>query len=251
VKLEAILQALEHNTGVFPRQALEAAIAQREAITPFLLDVLDRAAQDIEWLVDDESYMLHIYAMYLLAQFREVRAYPLVVAFFSIPGEITLDLTGDFVTESLGSVLASVSGGDMSLMMTLAENSQANEYVRNAAMRAMVCLVAQGIQPREKVMAYFQTLFRGGLEREYSYAWAGLVNCCAGLYPEEVMEDIRQAFANDLVDEMDIDLDWVERALARGKEAVLADLRKGRRYQLVNDTIKEMEWWACFKPAKT
>ena len=43
--------------------------------------------------------MAHIYAMYLLAQFREPRAYPLIVEFFSIPGDIALDTTGDVATE--------------------------------------------------------------------------------------------------------------------------------------------------------
>ena len=46
--------------------------------------------------------MAHIYAMYLLAQFREPRAYPLIVEFFSIPGDIALDTTGDVATEDLG-----------------------------------------------------------------------------------------------------------------------------------------------------
>jgi hypothetical protein len=31
--------------------------------------------------------MLHVFALYLLAQFREKRAYPFVVKMFSAPGE--------------------------------------------------------------------------------------------------------------------------------------------------------------------
>jgi uncharacterized protein YecA (UPF0149 family) len=34
--------------------------------------------------------------------------------------------------------------------------------------------------------------------------------------------------------------------LAEGKEATLAYLRKRRHYQLIDDVIREMEWWACF-----
>ncbi|MGD9029053.1 MAG: DUF1186 domain-containing protein [Anaerolineae bacterium] len=246
MEIESILRALEYNTGRFPRDPLEAAIARREAITPYLLAVVDDAASDIDRVVADEAYMAHLYAFYLLAQFRERRAYPLIVDFFSIPGEVTLDVTGDFVTEDLGRVLASVSGGDLGPMKSLAENAAVNEFVRDAALTGMVCLVVAGITPREEIIAYFRSLFRGGLERTYSFVWASLVSESTSLYPEELLPDIRRAFADGLVDEGYIDLAWIEEILAQGQEAALAYLRESRRYQLIDDTIREMEGWACF-----
>ena len=125
MRIKEILKELEFNTGTFPRQAVEAAIANRERITPELLRIIEQATQNVEALLHKERYMAHLYAMYLLAQFREKRAYPLIVDFFSIPGEITLDITGDFVTEDLGRVLASVSWGDTSLMEKLVEEIEA------------------------------------------------------------------------------------------------------------------------------
>src|SRR4030095_5031089 len=83
--VQEILPQLATNTGTFPREAVAQAIAQRETITPELLRVLVEAQHNIDHLIESE-YMTHIYAMYLLAQFREPRAYPLIVEFFSIPG---------------------------------------------------------------------------------------------------------------------------------------------------------------------
>jgi hypothetical protein len=85
--VQEILQQLTTQTGTFPLEAVAQAIAQREAITPELLRVLAEAQHNIEHLIESDS-MAHIYAMYLLAQFREPRAYPLIVEFFSIPGDI-------------------------------------------------------------------------------------------------------------------------------------------------------------------
>ncbi len=101
-----ILHQLERSTGKFARTAVEAAVAQREEITPELLrileDAVDRAAQ-----IDAEGdYMAHLYAMFLLAQFRETRAYPLLLRFASLPGDLLDSLCGDFITEGLGQVLA-------------------------------------------------------------------------------------------------------------------------------------------------
>jgi hypothetical protein len=124
----------------------------------------------LERLVAEEDYMLPLYAFYLLAQFRETRAYPLIVAFFAQPGERPVNATGDFVTEDLGRVLASVSGGDTAPMKTLIEDPQVNEYTRFAAMGGLITLFVEGVMAREAVIAYFRALFHGGLERDYSYA---------------------------------------------------------------------------------
>jgi hypothetical protein len=251
MEIENILHELRYlETGHFPREALEAAIAQRETITPHLLQALEDAPRLLERLVAEEDCMLPLYAFYLLAQFRETRAYPLIVAFFSQPGELPLDMTGDFVTEDLGRVLASVSGGDTTPMKTLIEDPQVNEYTRAAAMGGLITLFVEDAITRETVIAYFRDLFQGGLEHEYSHAWDALVSHSNRIYPAELLPEIRQAFADDLIDEGFIDLPWIERTLNAGQAETLAQLRADRHYQGVEDTIQEMEWWACFQPPR-
>ena len=93
-----ILYQFERAAGRFARAAVEAAVARREEITPALLRILegtvDRAAQ----LDAEGDYMAHLYAMFLLAQFRETPACPLVVRFSSLPGDLLDSLCGDFLT---------------------------------------------------------------------------------------------------------------------------------------------------------
>jgi hypothetical protein len=245
--IQEILQQLATNTGTFPREALAQAIAQREEIIPELLRVLAEAQHNIEHLIESDS-MAHIYAMYLLAQFREPRAYPLIVEFFSIPGDIALDTTGDVATEDLGRILASVSCGDTRLMTALVENEQANEYVRVAALRGLLTLVACGEQSRDDVLAYYQQLFQGKIARDVSFVWNGLVSASNALYPEEVYDDIKQAYDEELIETFFIRLDDIDETLKRGKERVLDELQHNTRYSLITDTITEMEWWACFQP---
>ena len=246
--IQDILKQLEVNDGTFPREAVAQAIAQREAMTPELLRILAYAHDNIEHL-NETGYMAHIYAMYLLAQFREPRAYPLMVQFFSTPGDITLDVTGGVVTEDLGRMLASVAHGDIGLITALVENEQANEYVRDAALRSLVTVVACGEQTREDVLAYYQSLFQGRLPRKFSMLWNGLVWSSTHLCPEELYEDIKQAYEDALVESGVIRLADVEEFLQRGKERVLDELSSNQRYRLITDTIKEMEWWACFRSA--
>ncbi len=246
--IQDILKQLEVNEGAFPREAVLQAIEQREAITPELLHILEYARDNIEYLAEHGHYFAHLYAIFLLAQFREPRAYPLIVQFFSIPGESSLDVTGDVVTEDLGRILATVCDGDIEPIMSLIENEEANEFVRDAALESLVTLVACGEQPRDTVVAYSQSLYRGKLVREYSQVWDGLVDASTDLYPEEVYEDIKQAYHEGLADPASMRLEDVEEVLARGRDDVLDALSKDQRRRLIDDAISEMEWWACFQP---
>jgi hypothetical protein len=179
---------------------MQAAIEQREAITPESLQVLERAAEDPVKFAERKDYMLHVFAMYLLAQFREKRAYRPLVKMFSAPGETPFDLAGDTVTERLKCIFGSVYDGDPAPLQALVEDENANEYVRNAALDAFVVLKESGQMSREEVVAYYRSLFHGKLKRTFGYAWNGLVTAVADLPAPELLEEVRQVFRDDLVE---------------------------------------------------
>lgn len=174
MQIDEILAQLENNTREFPRLALLRAIEERATITPILIETLDKLSNNLEELLEKEDYILHIHALYLLAQFSEVSGYPTIIKFFSVPGDVALDVTGDIVTDDLGRILASVSNGNIELIKQLVENPQANEYVRGAALEALLVLVAQEVIPREQVIQYYAKLF-STLDKEDDYIWTTLV----------------------------------------------------------------------------
>jgi Protein of unknown function (DUF1186) len=111
-----------------------------------------------------------------------------------------------------------------------------------------VTLVACGEQARDDIITYLQHLYRGGLARDESFVWSGLVSASNDLYPEELYDDIKRAYDDALIEPGFIGLDDIDETLQRGKERVLDALQHNRRYSLITDTITEMEWWACFHP---
>jgi len=80
-----ILHQFERATGKFAQAAVEAAVARREEITPELLRILEETVDRAVQLDAEGDYMAHLYAMFLLAQFREIRAYPRAQHFFEGP----------------------------------------------------------------------------------------------------------------------------------------------------------------------
>jgi Protein of unknown function (DUF1186) len=165
MEIQELLARLDRHRGSFPEDLLAEVISRREEFIPILLETLEDIDRNPEPWLADQGRMIHIHALYLLALFRETRACPLLVRIFSRPGEFPFDLAGDVVTQDLGRILASVSGGEVSGMTALIENERANEYVRAVAMEGMVSLVTTGQRARDDVMAYFLQLFQK-LERK-------------------------------------------------------------------------------------
>src|SRR5215472_15997053 len=123
--MDEILRRFERFNEKFERGAVRAAIKQREQVTPELLRILENVVSNPDKIDAERNYMAHLYSMFRLAQFREPRAYPLIVQLASLDGDLIYSLCGDFITEHLGRVLASVSGGDTAGVQFIIENENA------------------------------------------------------------------------------------------------------------------------------
>ena len=111
----------------------------------------------------------------------------------------------------------------------------------------LVTLVAAGQKGRDEIVRYFAGLFRGKLVRRWSHVWDTLVSYASDLYPAELLNDIERAYDEGLVDPGYIGFDDVKRDLALGKDRILARLADNPHRRLVDDTVAEMGWWACFR----
>jgi len=245
---EIIGQLRLNRDGVYPRKAVEAAVADRERIIPALLEALEEAARDAERLSKDYSHMLHFHAMYLLAQFRETRAYPLIFKIFTLPGSVVNDLAGEFAADGLHRVLASVCGGDTSLIEKLIEDEVADECARGSAVASLVALAVTGGVPRLRVGEYFRSLFDGKLAREPSHVWNSLVCNCADLFPGEMLDEIKKAYDDELVDPGFIRYEKLIGRTQQGEDILIAGLKTCDSWRLVDDAASEMEGWVCFDP---
>lgn len=146
MEIDTIIATFTRTTaGVLPTSALQAAARRQKEITPHLIDLLDRAGRDIDGLAQRRHDYGFLYAMFLLAQFREPRALPPLLAFFK-QGPKAIALTGDVVTESLGQLLAAVSDGEISAIQELVEDNRVDPFVRAAGIEALLCLTAWGKQ---------------------------------------------------------------------------------------------------------
>ncbi len=240
---QKIISNLEYFDGTFPETSVKEAISQKKEIIPKLLDILKNAVTNIDKLLKDEAYLGHIYAMFLLALFREKTASSLIIGFFTLPEEIVWELTGEIVSDDLGRLLASVSGGDTSDIKELIENDGIDPMVRSAGIDSLLVLYVSGEIQREEIIIYFKDLFEKKLEKQQSFVWNHLVVSSINLYPQELFEQITEAYRKELVDDEFVPLNQVTDALDAGKESVLKWLRQNPDYSLIEDAIADLIKW--------
>lgn len=242
-----ILAALERHEGPYPREALDAALAHRKEITPHLIAILERVRDDPYPYIKDEAYVAHLYALHLLAHFQEPRAHEVIVGLCSLPGELALDLYDDVITEDMAGVLLATCGGSIERIVALLRNRRANEYCRSAAARALTHAVAEGVVPREDVLALFRSLFTGTEAGPEDGFWSWVASAAHDLYPEELMDVIEDAFERGLILEEIIGLDSFERDLATSsKAAAYRELKEERKRRMPRDFHERMSWWAMY-----
>jgi len=247
-------ERLEFLSRPFPIDAIAFAEAHRDEVAPHLVAALEEVAADPGAVSDD--YMLHLYAMHLLAWWRDGRAFRPLLALASGPDQdLVDDLLGDHITEGLGRCLASVSGGDLGPIKELIADERLAVWVRSAGLDALAACVAEGDADHGAVVAYLADL----AEREATAIRSGrpasdnsgmelldlVVSTIADLGAVEHLSAIRGYFAEELLDESFADLASVERDIADPVAVCLERLRVQRK-GYVADPVKEMALWAAF-----
>lgn len=155
------------------RETLSSADARRSELIEPLLAVVDRVVAQRDD-AQNEDVNFFSYAVYLLAKWREPRAYPGIVRWLSLPDEEPFIIGGDIVTQHGARILAAVCDGDLEPIKTLILNRDADEYGRGNGVSALALLAAWGDVPRESIVDYFLWLAREGLEREPGQVWNSL-----------------------------------------------------------------------------
>jgi len=240
ISLPDYLKPLERVTSPFPEKAVKEAIARREESIPILLEALEWTIEHADEVPDD--YMFHECALRLLAQFRETRAFDPALRLTKHP--LANELIGDTLCADLGSILGSVSGGDLGPICELIEDEEADEFARAAGLQALGALCRAGQLSREKFSRILGEFFAGKLERNEGFVWTALADVCVVFGFSEHLEAVRQARVEGWVDLEFDDWDHMEERMKSDR----FDQSESRYYLLIEDMADTMRDWYCFTP---
>jgi len=245
-RAKELMAAFDVVSGKYLRDEMEEAVSLQEEITPILINILeDISADPVRYI--DEGHTAELYAVALLAHFREKKAHLPIIRAFSIPDEQRDYIWCDMLTETLPVLLCRTAGGDYSAVMEIIRNRDAHEYLRTSAMEALKLGIASGDLPRDKGMAMFATLFDETLAEPEEYFWASLVTDLLDLYPEELISEIRDLFAKGLVFQGEVSLKNVEDEMVEGRDKSMEKLKQQVVWSLPDDVHEYISNFACFR----
>jgi hypothetical protein len=227
----------------YPRVVIEEMIRRREEMIPALLSVIEDAVKRPKYYFEGGRWKALTFAAFLLAQFRETRAFKPLCATLAHAAEVTNRLWGDQICEGMGNILASVYDGDDAPLRKLAASPGVYEYVRGATVpKAYLCLLQAGRISREKLESRAKELLGKKMEREYSHAWDGWTALCADMGFSRLVPLIERALEDGLCDPSYYGAEELIRRASSDRVQ-----RTGEDLDLIDDTIGETDWWACWK----
>lgn len=209
---ESIIAQFEADPDRYQRAAVDAALAQRDAVIRVLIEVM----RDVHRNPDDTQYTIaYIYAFFLLGHFRAVEAHPTLLEIGHLDKEVQWNLYGDLVTEDYFMVLLSTCGGDFSGIKQLAEDTSANMFARSAAAHALITSVMLGLADRDDVLHYCRELLEREMAVDSEFA-SLLANDLLDLRPVELLPLFERGYAEESLDPTFTTLDHMKQILDEG-----------------------------------
>ena len=248
--IPTILESFRIYDGIYKQKQIDAAIKLKGEITPYLIEILENVLTNYEKYIADVNLYDHTYAVMLLGHFKEPKSHKVIVDLFSLPGDIPNKLFGDLTTSNLPVILLNTCGGSVELIKSLILNKEAYDYCRLSACSSMTYAVVKGYVSRKLVLELFGTLFTGEEADEISDFWGLLANYICDLYPEEIMDVIKQAYEDGLIMPGLINYNDFDEALVLGKDKCLEKLKTDLERNSLDDIHGAMSWWACFNEKK-
>ena len=239
-EIHDILKPLESFSRPYPKAAIDHAIANPTLVINDLKRSIEWTIQEFNTACEDTDYMLNVYALYLLAYFRESSFLPTLIQLCRIPD--VEELLDDEVT-TLAGILASLSIEQPHLLHQIIEDAQANEYVRNCALEALVIHYYHQKLPEPEFKAYLKYLFEEGLEKTGSFIWNGIVDTVCDFQFQEFEPEVRFAYEHHLADPSVM---GYEEALDQlfGRQPSYFN---SKPLHYIDDVHSEIQWWACFQ----
>ncbi|MFC7476785.1 DUF1186 domain-containing protein [Dankookia sp. GCM10030260] len=170
--MDDILHAFATAGDGFPRAAMERALARWDAEAPRLLTALADYAEGRDR--GEATTAIALYAVYLVAQTRERRAFPLLCR-LARDSEALDAAIGDGAIEDLPGILAATFDGDLDPLRALILDAGAGEMVRHAALEALTLLFATRVLPMAQAEPCLRDLHDRLLRQETldEWVWVG------------------------------------------------------------------------------
>ncbi len=238
-ELQRAIENITHFNKRFPKEELALISANRDEAVPYLRDAVLKAIKEKDML--DESYTLHLYGIYLLAQFQDRDFFPELMKLAMLPEDTLDDLIGDTLTEDLGSILYNTYNGDLELVKKVILNKKVSDFARAQMLDMMGQLYQDQTLGKEELQDFLKEIVYGKKSiGDFIYSEIAELICRCHL--TELIPELRRLYQDGRVDRYVIGGydDSLDLMFSYGK-------RDGVFCKSPIDTIRILSGWAMFE----
>ena len=245
-----IIDAFSSRT--FPSEAIAACRADKETSSQILLNLLE---DFLNGTFDDDSDRSKravdaiFLVVHLLAEFREKRAFPLLMRLLAKDSDEVRTVLGDTITDTLPDIIISMFDGNIDSIHQLITNNLANEYARSSTLEALACLTVEGVISGDSTQQFLKACFDKFQVEKLNFVWVGWVESIAILGLESFVPLVEQAFREGAISPMIINFSDFQNdlrdTLDRQTEFPRTCLQRGPF-----ENVDELSSWAGYNPER-
>ncbi len=228
-----------------PAEAIEAARANREAVLPAFVRLVEQFVAGEEAPEDTDALF---FIFHLLGEWREKSAYRPLAALLRLPTYDIENVLGDANTSTCHRVMAAVFDGDPAPLYEIIRDPDADEFVRARMCEALAMVTLRGELPREETARFLRMCFSGLEPQELCFVWDGWQSAIAMLGLVELVPLVKQAFEREFIDPQLFRFEEFEADLQQALAGVPTDRGAAGEFELFGDTIEELAGWTYQDP---
>jgi len=245
---DQIIPALASQHGL-PRQAMMAARDHRGDLVPHFIACLDRIAVSTVDTLTDEDRDACLFVVYLLAEWRETRAYRPLTRLLRQDEDLIDVVIGDALTESASRLVASVFDGDLQPVLDVIDDPAADEFARSAMIEALVIIARTHPSSKPEVVRYLEGFFCRDIPKS-EIVWYTWTDAVAELGLDHLEPFVERVYARDLIPPQLSTFDFFrDRLREEGRTGVFGEGQHRQERMPIEDAVDELSRWHCFSSA--
>ncbi len=238
--MNKIIKKFDENTELFAKEAVLEAKNNKDKIKKELLSSVKEYSLNVEKYRAEDIPMHIIYAIILLAEFKEKELFPILINIYSQDYKGTRPAMDYCITDILHRIIISVFDGNFASLNNLIENKKIREFSKTQCLRCYIYFYNNKLISQQDLEKYLKKLIK-----YYDYKDNDIYNT--------IMEVIINTHLFNLIEDVKTIFDYhlIDFNIRGGYAEFIDDIFDYDddldKFEPIEDTIKEMSWWACFK----
>lgn len=238
-EMNDIIKMFNEDNTKFAKDAVVEARKNKGKINDYLLEHINEFSKNLEKYKDKECPISIIYSIYILAEFKEKRLFPILVKIFGNEQYNLNEIIGYCVTDKLNSILISVFNGDFELINVIVENKKIDDYIRSQFLRCYIYFYDNNMIDNKALEDYLLKVIKLYKYEEDSI-YDAILEVIINTHLFNMIEEVKKMFHYEVIDIMirgDYD-DFIDDIFDYDDTL--------DKFSKIEDVIDEMSWWYCF-----